>query len=981
MRPRIPLRFRLPNPPPAFVGRASEVALLAAAVRRSPVTVVWGLGGVGKTALALHTLRRRFASQVPRVLLLALRPGCARPDLEAARVLGQAVGGRIDWPDLASDPELVAAAVIDLAESERWWILVEDLQNADPAAVGTFLTLFGRYARRSRLVATSRVDPGIALSSGTTIPLGAMRDADLVRMARRARRLSIGEATRAARGAWGSPWRLLQRIAVRGVAIGSDSDASSESGSDSATATATDSASASASAADAAALGVSPDLRRFLVRLSVVQVPVPRASLEAIAKPPEPLDSLLRRGLIEASGGGVRVHDVVRGILPPARGGEFESARLRAGSALAASGDPAAVVEGVRLLLDAGRPEEAARGLHDRIERLLDQGFGPRLWERLAGEAHPALASARLRCAVDLGTADAIARIDRPAGEDLGDRLHWARALRFSGDLKGAAEVAARVQEGAGGGPLGFEAGLLHCRCRIVLGAAEEILERAGRLVPRSIDDEARRDALVAQALTYLGRTGEATAIARTLRASFPRLAPNARLEVGGGIARVFYDATLLAEADEVLDGILDALGPSAPFRSHGRMALHLKTYLAQDRGRLVEARRLLARLATESSFLRASARSVEATIRLAEGTLDGLDDFLNGSVADAEGMGNRNYRDMADGMRVRLATVLGRRRALTVDPPDDTPDPTIRAFRALWEIQNAVRHGATPSQPFPAPRDLASNVEVRVLARCVAAERAFLDGDADGARADARTAVDWAREAGLALAEADALLVLCDLLLAGNGDGLPAALRRLSAIAAQLPSARLAGEARFHAAALEADPAALEARVAEAVAPVAARRAAALLGEPVTLDLVDRRVVDAVRRRFGEDTVDRICSAGAGGTPWGIDERRPRVWMADGRVVSFAKRPLLFRLLLALARRGGTATKEELVREVWNEREYHRLRHDNRLHLAVLKLRRAIESDPAVPALLLATTEGYALGGTVRWRRPVRPLPGGGAA
>jgi DNA-binding winged helix-turn-helix (wHTH) protein len=78
----------------------------------------------------------------------------------------------------------------------------------------------------------------------------------------------------------------------------------------------------------------------------------------------------------------------------------------------------------------------------------------------------------------------------------------------------------------------------------------------------------------------------------------------------------------------------------------------------------------------------------------------------------------------------------------------------------------------------------------------------------------------------------------------------------------------------------------------------------------------------------------------------------------------------MLFAVLAALAARGGRASKEELVTAVWGEREYHPLRHDNRLHLAVLKVRREIEDDPKLPARLLATPDGYSLGGRVRRRR-----------
>lgn len=944
-RSTIPLRHRLPNASPLFTGRKEEGAALAAAVRRARVVVLWGLGGAGKSTLVLKTLQKRFARRVPRTLFVALRPGVTAPDVEVARVLGQTGGGNrgaIDWPGLDAGSEALATAVIDLAESGPWWIVLEDLQHADADRVRAFLEFFGRYARDARIIATSRVDPGLDTAAGIALPLGGMSEADLTRMARRARpKLTTSGARDAARAAAGSPWRLLQALSPGKVP---------ESG-----------------------RALTPEQEAFLLRLAMVQVPVPRATLEAFAPPPEPVESMVRRGLLESSGAGVRVHDVVRGMLPSWSGLERDGAHVAAGRALLDADDPAAILEGARLLVHAGRLSEAA-GIAAKADRLLADGFGPALWELIGGIHEPALESVRLRCAADIGSADAVARVREPSGTSLRDLLDWARVCRHAGDLKRAAEVAGEVQRRTTDPALAFEGGLLRCRCRIVLGAADEVLDDAQRLVAPGADDAARRDALVAQALTYVGRSEEAASMALALRASLARLSPTARVEVGVGIARVLYDATRLAEADAILESVLETLGPSAALRSHGRNALHLKTYIAQDRGKIAEVRALLKRRSSESFVLRASARAVDATLRVATGELAGLEDFLVTSIEDAERMGNRNYRDMADGMRVRLASILGKRAAASPPGEGETPDPTIRALRSLWSFQNAQRHREAPSRDaFPDPATLAGNIELRVLARSVWAEWSLLQGDAASARADAGIAVKWAEDAGLALAESEALLVFADVLsVEGRQDDLEQVLDRLDALAASLPSPRLRDETRFHRAARAGDPSALEVLAGSKAGPAAARRARALLGERVPLDAIDALLVEAIRRlpewRVVETLARPPLASGLSG--WGIDESRAAVWLGDGRTVPFAKKPLSFRILAALAGRGGAATKEELVRAVWSEVEYHPLHHDNRLQLAILKLRRAIENDPARPELLVATPEGYALRAPVRRRR-----------
>lgn len=162
--------------------------------------------------------------------------------------------------------------------------------------------------------------------------------------------------------------------------------------------------------------------------------------------------------------------------------------------------------------------------------------------------------------------------------------------------------------------------------------------------------------------------------------------------------------------------------------------------------------------------------------------------------------------------------------------------------------------------------------------------------------------------------------------------------------------------------------PGRLEVIAASTIAPVAARRARALLGEPTRLDRIDEAVVAAAQRRTGCRITTMVTSAGRGGA-WGIDERTRSVWLPD-RACSFADRPLLFRILRAVADADGAIDKEALVHRAWEQRDYHPLRDDPRLHTAIRTLRRLIEDDPARPTRLVTTDVGYALGRDAAARR-----------
>lgn len=67
------LRRRVPNPPLCFVGRGTEAARLARILETSPVALVCGPGGMGKSALVRHAVRER-APDGERVQV-RVRPG------------------------------------------------------------------------------------------------------------------------------------------------------------------------------------------------------------------------------------------------------------------------------------------------------------------------------------------------------------------------------------------------------------------------------------------------------------------------------------------------------------------------------------------------------------------------------------------------------------------------------------------------------------------------------------------------------------------------------------------------------------------------------------------------------------------------------------------------------------------------------------------------------------------------------------------
>ncbi|MFO0618546.1 MAG: helix-turn-helix domain-containing protein [Polyangiaceae bacterium] len=242
-----------------------------------------------------------------------------------------------------------------------------------------------------------------------------------------------------------------------------------------------------------------------------------------------------------------------------------------------------------------------------------------------------------------------------------------------------------------------------------------------------------------------------------------------------------------------------------------------------------------------------------------------------------------------------------------------------------------------------------------------------------EGAIHEATLAIALAVEHGYRVREAEARQALCDaLLVAGRVSALASAAAELTSVAALLGVARFTRAAALYRA-LAADggpdPAILEAIAAAEPALDAGVRARALLGAPGG-DALDRAVLDAFRARSGFHAPELVTSHAPPSrwvAGWGVDEARSRVWLSDGASVDLSRHPVQWALLGRLAARGGAATKEELVVDVWRERDYHPLRHDNRLQAAVRKLRIQIEDDPANPTRFVTTPDGYALAGAAR--------------
>ena len=962
-RAPVPLAYRLPNPPPVWVGRDRDLEWLAAAIERAPVSLVGGPGGVGKTALVLQTLHTRFPRMLDRTIFLDVPAGepAAQVRQDIVRALAKASGVEdVDWAELQSDPLAATGAAIELAESGGFFVVLDDVYQGEADETNEMLVQLASYARKSRFVATSRLTPRLPSLAGQVLTLEGMSDAELLELSRAwAPNADAAAVRRALTAASGSPWLLHQCLL----------------------------AGAGASLEDQGLLGgLAEDAAAFLRALALVEVPLPLPVLSLFAPSPGDgaLAALEQRGLVNRAADGYRLHDVARGMLLGPRGEIDDKAASYAAAVLAQHELPEAQLEAARLFVHLGRFDALALLLDDHAETLITEGYAPRLFRFVKDVTDPRVSTWQLRCAAELGNPTALAQVRAPANRDAAETLAWARTLRANGDIEDALAQTHKVLDADPPSSVRSEALLFLATCLRHRGAYAEAdaalaqLDEGRLSVPPGAPDadEAKETlALTRDAARALGRVlagEEARTELLTLKNRAQRR-PTAS-EATRMLADAFCEAAMMTDAAEMAE--LARPNTARPVLLAQREAILTSARIALVLGKLTEAQSLaneVRAFARGSSVLLPTLHVVDLGRRLAAGELDGLEPLLASCAAEVEGIDARCDLDLAT-LRVRLATLHATDCFLGETPRGSTSGEQ-RAAEIL-ALRQARREGRADGA-LDAFLTRESHHPIAEAHRAlVRASLALAEGDAALATTRASDALRIAERHRLVEHEADARLALADALLCADRlSDLAAESARLEALARTMGSARFAWEARLHADAARGrvSPGALE-RIAslEHVAPVAARRAQAMLGGSPALDHVDLRVLEALALGPGYGTIERIDEPAPApderwSPGWGIDDRDCTVWLPDGRSIDLGGRTLAYKILAAIAGHRGAATKEQLILAAWEEREYHPQRHDGRMHVAIRKLRELIEDDVAAPKRLLTTDSGYRLAGPVR--------------
>ncbi len=971
----IPLSARLPNPPPLPEGlleRDGERRALVDALEDTHVVLVYGPEGLGKRTLILDALHGRRPARVARTVYVELQDG-ERIEQLLVRIiqpLAKMVGvERIEWATLFSDVDNAIALALDLAEEAGVDVFADNLVSLRGEAFGRFVRLLSRYARTSRwILATPSLpswrgdEPGAAEEGQVVeVAVGPLSSEALGRLGRAWNedidQTTLDEAIEASRGRPGVLKQLLSETVYADRFRRLD--------------------------------------RRLAAAMDVLAVcarPLPGSVVQRVGEmaagaifADERFDGLVRR---TEQGWAARANARVRWL--ESRPAESVAlARQKAVQLLADSVEPALVVERLRLLLETGATDAALALLERRGRSLWLGGWAPEVWRVLQAFEFARLWPWRLRTAAHLGKAGEVrAWLDQGPPEELCDDpfcMFVEGTARFAfrqldAGLQVAERLTERVERLERGDArqrreLVLNASVLHANLLLAVGRANEALERAERFEPTTTRERLLSEAHRCAIHAAQGDARAVLASVQRLRPDYLTLEPFEATWVSGQMIWALYVARKIAVAHEVVDE-LDRVDMGRSFVFiHGRASALIRVVILLEAGELERARDLqdrLGPLVANDVPMQCYVRCSEYYRRVSAGEFAGLEADLAHWWDVSR---SQKLNDVAWGIlrfQVLVDTLNGRTTALPdFDDIGASHDPGEEAECRLAIARQQVVHAGLDAAPVV-------NAEVgprlKIPQTMLLAVYRALNGDLEAAHLEVSSAMSQARDEGLRVQLAEALCIACDMSVLADRGRLREYADQLTDLAEAVGSARYRAQARFYdglgrALAGEFDgcewcrwwSTLAELATLDDVAPAAARRARHLLGLDAALDRLDRALVRAV---CDNGLARPACLMGEeDGRIWGIDRAQKRVWFADRPSVAVSA-PTQWGVLECLADRGGRADKETLLEHAWGIEDYHPLRHDNRLRLAVHKLRKKLERDSQDPALVATDEDVYFLVG-----------------
>jgi hypothetical protein len=647
---------------------------------------------------------------------------------------------------------------------------------------------------------------------------------------------------------------------------------------------------------------------------------------------------IAREALVEVTGEAAILELIQRGAIAGpmhalrALPGEAEPVPPAAAAALAGSltrlGGSEARLAALRLWLALDEVGHAQQLLADSIGGLVSEGYAPELWELLSPRTEAVLGPYRLRAAAEHGDPEALRNVVDPGPDAPLDHAFGWLKVRYAREdfatVRARGRALAERADAERAVDLSWEIWAMTASAAMAAGdfdGAAELIDRARpTLEAEALSVRAVRAIVAARR----GDRAEASALAGGLEKRLGELAGRERANLTFNLALVLYGLGEPGRAGELFSRTfpIDDLSTAALLP---RRALEMDAHLSVLGGRLPRARALLDRL---EKFV-VPGTPIEGRRTLIEGTLALLEGRLEDAARQSEqgiALATRYQGDEDRAYGVTLAAQVAWPAQNDGTPPITEPTThtelsvTERALALLHRVRTSIANGGEGSPEL------------------THALRALVEDGARLGAVPARSAIQ--------------LLAHELSILAGAWPTLPGEVPMLEATQ------------RLTQACEGADVATLAA-LADQASGLPAAAARALLGGPAPSGFLARALVTAMGARLGWQHVKR---AGAPGPTLYFDAPRAVLVAPGEATIDLGAYAVPVELLRALVHHGPALDKETLVRTVWKDvREYHPLHHDNRLRLAVRKLRARLGS----LELISTRPDGYALARELVWLGP----------
>lgn len=607
--------------------------------------------------------------------------------------------------------------------------------------------------------------------------------------------------------------------------------------------------------------------------------------------------------------------------------------------------------------LEAALEEDPARGaslLEAELEALIERGHAASVLSLL--DATPvdnaaSLEIARMRCLLACRDREALGKLVPPANNSQEVMAWWARVLLERGEM----EEARRALSGA---PETLDVKIIAAHIALSQQSFHELYEVASGTPGVSSSKELWLESLLLLGMVWDGRRE------RALERSRARAHELLRRPEGSLDRDARHAAINLARALH----LLEELSLSSRLIERVQVGEHSSDWSFYDSDSLDYFRALLATETLELERARAILERMLPWFDVTHGL--GLHiRLLLGHVEIRSGHDERGlaYLDalldaphateLHASARVTRARCIAATQGFAVAPSlgDTAHSAHVARSEQEYASERAIRLlGATDDMP-------AENPFIHALARVLLGEDADLEAlehERERARCQGLEARAWI------LSQRLGMLYIC----AGRFDAATVAWRAASEASALAGNQPLADAEASMAALVSAEPGTLApARLVAWYTEQPASRYKRVLGAVLGYETPDLFEALVARKLCESRLLWSVARRDADGAPtWWFDLERSLA-IQPYAALELSARTRQGQLFHALCKRGGEATKAELLRDVWGIEEHHPLRDENRLRMAAHKLKRALEGltdgDP-----IRATDDGYRVSDQCRW-------------